>query len=464
MACFHFENPDAVFIHLHKCAGTSVRSLWHTEKTGVTFGHIPPQWRGKPVFSVVRNPETRFLSAVRMFKFGNPDFPGHYRTPAWPELTIEMALKVLTDDSIPFDRSQRHLEANLKHHIIAQTHPFNCLHEADFILRKETLARDMALLEPIFGFTPTLPHLRGTYGQAEDIPVSPRQRAEIQAAFAEDYRLLGYDTHSNAHSPVLLKKHRQDTLYQAWSFFYSHNTYPAQDLNSCLPPDDTDLTLFSQVPVAGEKGGTWPGNETSLNTHFHNLLPEFVGRSYLAFLLACCIVVIRRSNETRPGLTLFHRIITEHTDEICSELNTRWLVSVCDTLADHGQTGTQKALGLSGSLLANTVKLVETERVIFQIPRPWPPKKRMADNRRLFDGVIGFWLEKGDMIENMLNRIENVAKEDPVAGAFVGEILLRLLKFDTIFNRTMQVIGKKKPPLAEEDQIARLTQLAKRWL
>ncbi len=464
MASFLLNNPDAVFLHLPKCAGTSVRALWNEEAAALAFGHLPDMWRGKPVFTIIRNPEKRFLSALRMFKFGNPEHPGYYSKPAWPELTIEMALDVLADDSIPFDRSQRYTAANLKHHIIAQTHPFNCLHEADIILRQENLTQDLKLLAPIFGYIPTLPHLRKTGGKTEEIPVSPQQRHSIQTALAEDYRQLGYDTKSDACGEIRIEKYNKHTLYQAWPFFFSHNIYPPDGFEICLPDDTVDLTVFSQKPVAGEQGGTWPGRSGNLNTHFHNLLPEFVGRSHLAFLLACCIVVIRKSNGTGPGIALFHRIVAEHTEEICSELNTRWLVSVCDTFADHGKTGAQKALGLSGSLLANTAKLVETERNLFQIPRPWPPKRRMGNNKKLFDGVIGFWVEKGDMIENLVTRIENVGKEDPVAGAFVGEILLRLIQFDTVFKRLTQILGQKLPPLANEERIERLTRLAKRWL
>ncbi len=52
-----------------------------------------------------------------MFKFGNPDYPGPYNAPVWPDLTVDIALAVLEDDKVPFDRSQRYLEANFKHHI-----------------------------------------------------------------------------------------------------------------------------------------------------------------------------------------------------------------------------------------------------------------------------------------------------------------------------------------------------------
>ena len=146
MTNFRLEDPDAVFIHIPKCAGTSVQALWDHKVTRRTFGHIPAEWQQKPSFAVVRNPETRFLSALRMFKFGNPGFKGSYQTPVWPDLTIDTALAVLADSEVPFDRAQRYVAANLKHHIIAQTHPFNCLFHADTVLRQGNRAQDFETL------------------------------------------------------------------------------------------------------------------------------------------------------------------------------------------------------------------------------------------------------------------------------------------------------------------------------
>ena len=464
MTCHLLRNPDAVFIHIPKCAGTSVQALWEGRIANRAFGHIPPEWRDKPSFAVIRDPQARFLSALRMFKFGAPDHPGHYSQPVWPELTIGLALDILDDEKIPFDRAMRYLEANLKHHIVAQTHPYNCLRLADTILRQETLAADFDTLRTKFGFKGALPQLRQTPETGAGLVPTEAERNRIHAAFQEDYQQLGYEPGSTNRGSIALTPRSDPTLWDLWPGFFCDRNIPVEESATALPDDRVDLDIFARDTIRGKRGGTWPGRSENVNQHFHQLLPEFVGRSRLAHLLACCIVAIRKTKGRGPGLALFHRIIAEHTDQICSELNSRWLASVCDTLADHGQTGSQRALGLCGSLLASTVKLSETERRIFHPARPWPPKARLNDGGPLFDGVIGFWLEKGDMVKNLLQRIESVQKDDPIAGQFVLQLMYRLIQHDTVFRRITDLAGTKLPPLVEDSVKARLERIAKNRL
>lgn len=70
MTNFIIDKPRIVFIHLPKTGGTSVRdALGKLE--GRYFGHVPERFRDRPSLTVVREPKARFLSAFRMFKFGN---------------------------------------------------------------------------------------------------------------------------------------------------------------------------------------------------------------------------------------------------------------------------------------------------------------------------------------------------------------------------------------------------------
>ncbi|MBV1865637.1 MAG: sulfotransferase family protein [Rhodobacteraceae bacterium] len=466
MTCMLLEKPDAVFIHIPKCAGTSIRALWDYRIKGRAFGHVPKDWRDKPAFAVIREPRSRFLSAVRMFKFGNSDHESYYQRPVWPELTIEIALKVLQDDKIPFDRAQRNLEGNFKHHIIAQTHPYNCLDQADFILRQENLTQDFDKLRQRFGFTGTLPHVRKAEAVSNKLLPTEAETRQIKAAFHEDYAQLGYNPDSHETGPVALPPASTPTFWSLWPFFFSDQRAAIKRAGIVLPEEDVDLIPFAERKITGQSGGTWPGRERDLNKHFHRLLPEFIGRSWLSFLLACCIVTIRRTQGNGPGIVLFHRIITEHYHQICPDLNTRWLVSVCDTLVDHGTNPTQRAIGLSGSLLANTVKLSETERRLFYPKRPWPPKAHANKlNNPMFDGVIAFWLGKGDMIRNLFDRIGTISEDDPVAGSFVAEIMMRMMQHDTVFRRISEISNNSKAlPLVDERVRKKLERIAQRWL
>lgn len=249
-----------------------------------------------------------------------------------------------------------------------------------------------------------------------------------------------------------------------WPFYFSDQEATIKNAENVLPASNINLTSFSKSTITGKRQKSWPGRDRDLNKHFHKLQPEFCGSSWLAFLLVCCIVTIRKTDGSGPGLTLFHRILSEHTEQVCTELNSRWLISVCDTFADCGVSDTQRALGLSGSLLANTVKLYETERKVFSPKRPWPPKARTGVNGALFDGIIGFWLTKGDMVRNLITRIESVSHTEPVAGAVVREIIFRLMQNDTAFRRIPELANKKELPLIDENLRQRLERICQRRL
>ncbi|MCP5088490.1 MAG: sulfotransferase family protein [Rhodobacteraceae bacterium] len=464
MTCLLLKNPDAVLIHVPKCAGTSLRSFWKGRIEQRAFGHIPTEWHNLPSFAVVRDPEARFLSAVRMFKFGNPDYPGPYNAPVWPDLTVDIALAVLEDDKVPFDRSQRYLEANFKHHIIAQTHPYNCLNLAGTILRQENLAADFEPLRQSLGLADPVPHIRNTSKTAPDLRPTKAQQNRIQAKFIEDYRQLGYAPGGKAKGMVVLTPQPEPTIWQLWSGFFTDEKIAATRADKALPDEDVDLEPFASDLLRGKLGGTWPGRSKNLNEHFHKLLPEFIGQSRLAHLLACCIVAIRKTKGAGPGLALFRRITSNHTEQICSELNSRWLTSVCDTFADHGTSSAQRALGLAGSLLASTVKLAETERRNYYPNRPWPPNARVNESGPLYDGVIGFWTKQGDMVENLIARIEAQQNEDPVAAQFVMQLMYGLLQHDTVFRRMAEIAGKDAPPLVEKSVRIRLERITKNRL
>ncbi|MEM8658391.1 MAG: hypothetical protein AAGF22_09870, partial [Pseudomonadota bacterium] len=92
MANYLLRDPSAVFIHIPKNSGSSMRALWGDTHLEQAFGHIPADWPDVPRFAVVRAPKARFLSAVRMFKFGVAEPDDFYHTPALPDLTLSQAL------------------------------------------------------------------------------------------------------------------------------------------------------------------------------------------------------------------------------------------------------------------------------------------------------------------------------------------------------------------------------------
>ncbi len=462
MTCFLMENPRAVFIHIPKTAGTSVQAMWGTRPVRRCFGHIPTDWMDAPKFSIVRDPKARFLSAVRMFKYGSTGRTGTGEKPRMPKLTIDQALDIAQDARIAFDRTQRFHKANLKHHLLPQTHPFNCLHLADHIFRQETLSRGLAALD-LPGLKP-LPHLRLSTDESADLQLSERQLSRLEWIFAEDYKQLGYALDGKVVSDVSLKSPTAPDIWSKWPAFFSDETIRVDRADDALPAPDVDLEPFEQDVILGVPKSTWPGRSANLVDHFQKLMPEFVGQTRLAHLAACCIVVIRRKGETGTALPLFRRIINDHTDVVLSDMSSRWLTSVSDTLADWGDSDVQKALGLCGSMLSNSVKLAETERMIYGIPRPWPPAARHGRNGTMYDGVISFWQENGDMIDNQLDRAANSLELDTLGGKVLIEITCRILQNDTFFRRMSALAGEPQVPLVSQKARERLQRIAHKWL
>lgn len=242
----------------------------------------------------------------------------------------------------------------------------------------------------------------------------------------------------------------------AWPALFGEQQ--ASGPNAALPARNVDLAPFAVARVPGTTGETWPSRRKGLAQHFRMLEPEFGGCPRLAHLLASVIVVLRRYPRNAAALKLFQRITADHGPTLAPEMNLRWLTSVCDTFCDFGSPRDQ-ALGLCGTMLANIVKLMETERRMFAPPRPWPPQSAFVSGGKLFDGVICYWVGHGDMIENLLGRAESVLGMEAAASPFVREVLSRLLVHDTVLQRMIEISDGREIPLADKARLHQLRRL-----
>lgn len=466
MTNFILQNPNAVFIHLPKTGGTSVRKALNSSIHARFFGHIPQQHAPLPHFSVIRDPKQRFLSAYRMFKYGNVLKGDHYAAPRWPDLTISQALDVLEDPWIGYDRSHRTLEWNFKHHLIPQTHPFNCLALAKTVLRFEHLSTDFARLCRALGVSAELPKLRRSLkDHAEHDAWKGADIDRFMEIFKHDYKYLRYkfDPSKQADTApiynLVLTETSVASVYDQWPSYFSDEKIFAADAPQALPATACHLEVFADEIIPGSPDETWAGRSRDLIAHFRKLQPEFAGASRLSHLLACCIVTLRKAPDCQAAHSLFWRILDEQFDVIRSELSLRWLVAISDTIADFGRDPGEIAIGLNASVFANTTKLHESELKVFYPKRPWPPKKRLSTGGPLFDGMLTFWTEKGDMIDNMFTRATKTAALSPTAGKVLMEVIERLRKGPTVYNRFSRIAGAAQAPVLEDDTKRRLQRI-----
>ncbi len=231
---------------------------------------------------------------------------------------------------------------------------------------------------------------------------------------------------------------RDKSRLEKWFSFSRHKRRAgAKKLSSQI---SIDFSKQKQTIINSGEIQYTHGSSDSLNKHFKALKSEFTGQSELCYTHAKIIVLIRRDFETNNHFKLFEQLWQEEREHLLTNLNTRWLISATDTLADHSNDDSIKSLSVACSCLLNTVKIQESERFIINAENYSDDQKKITklDNRErfaLFDGVSVFKFGTDDTLRNMRWRINKVAKIN-IAGEILLEIFKRLQKFDTIYKRT----------------------------
>lgn len=444
MTSYRFASPDLILLEIPGTGAEALRqALGPPEETRPVTRIDTPEL---PCIALIAHP---FLRAARIItEFATPqDGASAARLPG---LTLEGALDILENPRAPLDHSRAYPQAQLKAALAPQTHPIRHLHTATRILQSETLQS-----APPDGLPKVAPP------EVTALPGWPSSITKrLSKIYTKDFSLLGYSPDQpKPTGEVAPLAPPAPQVWDLWPAFFDQHDVRIAAAAQALPAPGVDLAPFATAVVGGRRGNTWAGREPNLIRHFRKLQPEFADQSRLAHLLAATVVILRRDPECREAAELFHEITIDHSLQLASEMKLRWLVSVTDTFADLGRNQGQRAMGIAGSLLANTLKLSETERRLYAVPRPWPPQRRLAGGGALFDGMITYWVEKGEMITLMTERLERVCAEDPQAGPFTREILRRAHRHNTVYKRLSDLAGTTPPPLLDAELTEELRKL-----
>lgn len=201
---------------------------------------------------------------------------------------------------------------------------------------------------------------------------------------------------------------------------------------------DGDLAAMRERIVEAGEAVQTRGSEKSLDRHLENLRREFSGQPELVFHHARLIVLIRREVRLADSLAQFGTLWDEEGDFLCRHLNLRWLISAADTLADHDPDASVRAVAMMAGLLANTVKIYESERYITDAatcaPDPARIEKLQTDLVPLFEGMSVFTVGTDDTLRNMFWRLEPFFAT-PRAGRILKTVYDRMQAEDTAFAR-----------------------------
>lgn len=132
----------------------------------------------------------------------------------------------------------------------------------------------------------------------------------------------------------------------------------------------------------------------------------------------------------------WHRYITENITEICKELNTRWLISICDTYLMSGNEK-QQSLAAIPIMFVNNLKFYITFNYILQ--EYWDGKTvEFEPNKELWDGVIMFNFKNKiyeDTLMNMFDRIMEIYRtENDIFFKIYVTIMIRYYENEQIPN------------------------------
>lgn len=175
------------------------------------------------------------------------------------------------------------------------------------------------------------------------------------------------------------------------------------------------------------------GTRSDLNDQLRMLAREFFGKPALLYYHAGVTVHIRRKIDIKINGARFFRLWHDHGDLLLQQLDSRWLVSACDTIMDVSEDTSERAIALAGTLFTNTIKLYETERAITgQTGTSYAPLTQPVP---LMDGLTTFMVGSGDMVANLMRRSQIPFPDHLLAPRILRELIARARRHDTVYRR-----------------------------
>jgi hypothetical protein len=214
-----------------------------------------------------------------------------------------------------------------------------------------------------------------------------------------------------------------------------------EPLYKMLVADFGIVPALKSQRLEGDARGISFETSENLSEHFDHLQKDFVGLPLLCFAHAQLVVRIRRKLDLAETVPAFLKLWATESEFLTAHLNSRWLISACDTFADYG-TDAQKAAAMILVVLINAVKLAETERLSLRDAASLPEKfdaitesHRAKSHIELWDGMTAYAPFSGDMPRNMLRRIALLTEKDAALAAIAKTLIRRAVAADTLLGR-----------------------------
>lgn len=138
---------------------------------------------------------------------------------------------------------------------------------------------------------------------------------------------------------------------------------------------------------------------------------EFIGKPEVCHMLVAEIIKLRRNPGNQTARETFWELLNNYTDVILENYDVRWMLSICDTVVDIGDE-------LQSAIAMNLVQCVNGTNIHHSILVNAVDGNIDANKLRhelkvpTWGGMITADIPNGDMIHNMMNRLDAVIEQD----------------------------------------------------
>jgi len=145
------------------------------------------------------------------------------------------------------------------------------------------------------------------------------------------------------------------------------------------------------------------------------------------------IINLRKGKEKERNWIQFTELIENNLKEVCKVIDTRWLISICDTYADYGDPVARRNAMLVVQT-ANFEKLWATYLLMYDLKLNEEKTEQLKKNKiiPLWDGMYSFNINHGDMTNNFFARVDDLMMDTPVINAIYKTVVQRIKENDTI--------------------------------
>lgn len=171
------------------------------------------------------------------------------------------------------------------------------------------------------------------------------------------------------------------------------------------------------------------------------------------------ILDLRKGTDIQKNWKAFRELIENNIKEVCSKLDTRWLVSVCDTYVDYGDPVIRRNAMLVVQI-ADFEKLWATYLLMYDVKLNEEKLSRLKKNKiiPLWDGMYSFNINHGDLTNNFFARMDDLMKDTPVIEEIYRTVINRMKENDTILAN----LDKYHKRLFEPDRKRSITRILKK--